>query len=162
MPRKKPAAPALHQDQSARKAAVLPPCASADNRHLFAGTRHHSLLFWTLTPANRTATAAHEAWATANAEYERRLAGDITTDTASSTPAPAITPLSPRDAAGIAAEPLRQLLNAGELGRISSEQEQIAGISRADSGTRHEASAGYRGYPRSRAGKGSNHAEIRG
>ena len=36
-----------------------------------------------------------------------------------------ITPLSPRDAAGIAAEPWRKLLNAGDQGQIISDMEQM-------------------------------------
>ena len=96
----------------------------ADKRHLF-GNKAAFTAVLDVDPSKPTAKAAHEAWATANAEYERRLAGDIPTDTASSTPALTATPLSPRDAAGIAGEPLRQLLNAGELGQISSEQEQM-------------------------------------
>ena len=36
-----------------------------------------------------------------------------------------ITPLSPRDAAGIAAEPWRKLLNAGDQGQITSDMEQM-------------------------------------
>ena len=76
-------------------------------------------------PTKPTAKAAHEAWGKANEEFERRLAGGIATDTATSTPVPARTPLSPRDAAGIAAEPLRQLLNAGDMGQISTQQEEM-------------------------------------
>lgn len=95
-----------------------------DKRHFF-GNKAAFTVVLDVDPSKPRAKAAHEAWAAANAEFERRLAGEITTDTTTSTPVSNKTPLSPRDAAGIAAEPLRQLLNAGESGQISGEQEQL-------------------------------------
>lgn len=95
-----------------------------DKRHLF-GNKAAFTAVLDVDPSKPTSRHAHAAWAKANEEYERRIAGDTTTDTPTSTPALRQTPLSPGDAAGIAAEPLRQLLNAGDSGQITREQEDL-------------------------------------
>ena len=76
-------------------------------------------------PTKPTSKAAHEAWGRANGEFERRLAGDIHGDADNKGELPTETPLSPRDAAGIAGEPLRQLLNEAETGQASAEREEM-------------------------------------
>jgi len=72
-------------------------------------------------PSKPTSKAAHAAWAKANEEYERRIAGDTATDTPINPPVLQQTPLSPRDSAGVAAEPLRRLLETLETGEGSAE-----------------------------------------
>ena len=122
MPKKPVALPYIRKTRHGRLQYYrrVPP----DKRHLF-GNKAAFTVVLDVDPSKPRAKAAHEAWAAANAEFERRLAGDIASDAATSALLTTKTPLSPRDAAGIAAEPLRQLLNAGELGQISSEQEQL-------------------------------------
>lgn len=76
-------------------------------------------------PAEPNGKAAYEAWSRANKEYERRIAQEIAPDAAETALEGQQTPISPRDAAGIASEPLRMLLNAGESGQITQEMEDL-------------------------------------
>ena len=72
--------------------------------------------------------AACEAWSKANEEYEQRIAQEIASDAPETALEEQQSPLSPRDAAGIAADPLRKLLNAGESGQITQEMEDLLAV----------------------------------
>ena len=60
-------------------------------------------------------------WNAVHQEVEAEISAARATKTAGSAPAVEVTGLSPRDIAGIGAEPLRQLLDAGDQGRITQE-----------------------------------------
>ena len=60
--------------------------------------------------------------------YEQRIAQEIASDAPETALEEQQSPLSPRDAAGIAADPLRKLLNAGESGQITQEMEDLLAV----------------------------------
>ena len=72
-------------------------------------------------PSEPNGKAAYEAWSRANEEYEQRIAQEIAPDASETAIEAQQTPLSPRDASGIVAEPLRKLLEAIETGEGSAE-----------------------------------------
>lgn len=75
-----------------------------DKRHLFENKAAFTAVL-EVDPNKPTSKAAHSAWAAANTEFERRLATDTPANPAEDRATAPIVPLSPRDAAGIAAEP---------------------------------------------------------
>ena len=72
-----------------------------------------------------TDPAVISAWSSVNAEVEALFTQAIAKQQADSTNELAKTTLPPRELAGIGAEPLRQLLNAGDDGQITAEMEQM-------------------------------------
>ena len=92
-----------------------------EKRHLFGGRASFTVVL-DCDPTKPRSRAVNQAWAAANEEFERIWAGD-TASTAGTSPGDLTkTPLSPRDAAGIAAEPLRQLLASAESGHVTQDQ----------------------------------------
>ena len=61
-------------------------------------------------------------------DYEQRIVQEIAPDAPETALEEQQTPLSRRDAAGIAADPLRKLLNAGESGQIAQEMEDLLAV----------------------------------
>ena len=109
----------------------------ADKRCFFQGRAAFTCVL-DCDPAEPNGKAAYEAWSRANEEYEQRIAQEIAPDAPETALEEQQTPLSPRDAAGIAAEPLRNLLNAGESGQITQEMEDLLAVVALSAG-----SAGY-------------------
>ena len=95
-----------------------------EKRHLFGGRGSFTAVL-DCDPSKPTSKAAQEAWSTANEAYEQQLAGDSQADSSKWPIERSETPLSPRDAAGIAAEPLRRLMDAGDSGQITRENEDL-------------------------------------
>ena len=96
----------------------------ADRRHLF-GNKGAFTLVLDCDPSKPKSKAARHAWKQADTAYEQQLAGS--TAPKPQIPAPDVEKpaMSPRDLAGLAAEPLRTLLKAGESGQISREMEDL-------------------------------------
>lgn len=95
-----------------------------EKRHLFGGRGSFTAVL-DCDPSKPTSKAAQEAWSAANEAYEQQLAGDSQADSSKWPIERSETPLSPRDAAGIAAEPLRRLMDAGDSGQITRENEDL-------------------------------------
>ena len=74
---------------------------------------------------NRGSVAAQRAWLEVHSAVDAEFKAAEAKYQASITPQAEVTPISPRNAAGIAAEPLRQLLNAGDNGQITQEMEDL-------------------------------------
>ena len=99
-----------------------------EHRHSFENRGSFTVVL-DVDPSKPSSKAAHVAWAAANAEYERLLAAEPVAITPDSTDELSVTPLRPRDIAGLAAEPLLQLLKAGNAGQITQKQaEDLAAI----------------------------------
>ena len=109
----------------------------ADKRCFFQGRAAFTCVL-DCDPAEPNGKAAYEAWSRANEEYEQRIAQEIASDAPETALEEQQSPLSPRDAAGIAADPLRKLLNAGESGQITQEMEDLLAVVALSAG-----SAGY-------------------
>ena len=75
--------------------------------------------------SNRGSVAAQKAWMEVHSAIDAEFKAAEAAYQASITPKAEVTPLSPRNEAGIAAEPLRQLLNAGDNGQITQEIEEL-------------------------------------
>ena len=87
-------------------------------------TGAHSPALRTVTLLNRTERLRVRRGAR-RMRYEQRIAQEIASDAPETALEEQQSPLSPRDAAGIAADPLRKLLNAGESGQITQEMEDL-------------------------------------
>lgn len=95
-----------------------------EHRHLFAGKASFTAVL-DCDPSKPSSRQAHEAWARVNTEFERLISAEAAVEVADKAKTAAAIPLSPRDAAGIAASPLVQLLNAGDRGQITQQQEDL-------------------------------------
>ena len=69
--------------------------------------------------------AVQTAWATVHAEVEAQIEAAQAALAPLAKPLPQMTALSPRDVAGIAAEPWRTLLEAGDTGQITADMERM-------------------------------------
>ena len=65
------------------------------------------------------------AWSAVHAEAEELIAKAKVEEAGQIQQSAEVTPLSPRDAAVIAAEPWRKLLNAGDQGQITTDIEDM-------------------------------------
>lgn len=92
----------------------------ADRRHLF-GNKGAFTLVLDCDPSKPRSKAARHAWKQADDAYEQQLAGN--TALKPQIPAPDVVKpaMSPRDLAGLAAEPLKSLLNKFDSGNINDE-----------------------------------------
>ena len=72
---------------------------------------------------NRGSVAAQQAWMKVHTAIEAAFTAAEAAHKASITQRPEVTPVSPRNAAAIGAEPWRELLNAGDNGQITSDME---------------------------------------
>jgi len=96
-------------------------------QHLRQFVGNRSVIRRTLgvTSIDCTSTAVIKAWTAVDAEVEALLTGAKAEEAGALERKPEVTALSPRNAAGIAAEPWRQLLNAGDEGQVTAEIEQM-------------------------------------
>ena len=122
MPRKTRLLPYLRETKSGRLEYVrrVPP-----ELQKFLGERRYLTQVLPVEGTNVRNKAVIRAWTTVNGEIEAQLAAARAQLEAEQPQEQQITPLSPRDAAGIAAEPWRKLLNAGDQGQITSDMEQM-------------------------------------
>lgn len=122
MPRKTRLLPYLREAKSGRLEYVrrVPP-----QLQKYLGERRYLTQVLPAEGTNVRNKAVIRAWTTVNQQIEAQLAAARAQLEAEQAPEPQATPLSPRDTAGIAAEPFRKLLNAGDRGQISGEMEQM-------------------------------------
>ena len=124
MPRKTRLLPYLRETKSGRLEFVrrVPP-----ELQKYLGNRRYLTQVLPVESTNVRDRAVIRAWTAANAQIEAELAQAREQHAADSTPKPEAAPLAPRVVAGIAAEPWRQLLEAGDSGRITADMEQLLG-----------------------------------
>ena len=91
----------------------------------YLGDRRYLTQVLSVEGTNVRNHAVIRAWTTVNGEVEEELVAARTQLEAEQQQEQQATPLAPRDAAGIAAEPWRKLLNAGDQGQITSDMEQM-------------------------------------
>lgn len=122
MPRKSRLLPYLRESKSGRLEFVrrVPP-----ELQKYLGDRRYLTRVLPVDSTNVRDRAVIRAWTAVNGEIEAELAQAKEQYARDNAPTPEPTPLSPRDAAGIAAEPWRQLLQAGEQGRITADMEEL-------------------------------------
>ncbi len=96
-------------------------------QHLRQFVGNRSVIRRTLgvTSTDCTTAGVIKAWTAVNAEVEALLTGAKAEKAGALGRKPEVTTLSPRDTAAIAAEPWRQLLNAGDNGEITPGMEQM-------------------------------------
>lgn len=122
MPRKTRLLPYLRETKSGRLEFVrrVPP-----ELQKYLGNRRYLTQVLPVDSLNVRDRAVIRAWTAVNGEIEAALAQAKEQYALDTAPKPEPAPLAPRDAAGIAAEPWRQLLQAGDSGRVSAEMEQM-------------------------------------
>ena len=122
MPRKTRLLPYLRETKSGRLEYVrrVPP-----ELQKYLGNRRYLTQVLPVKETSVRSKAVIRAWTTVNGDIEAQLAAATAQLEAEQPQEEQATPLSPRDAAGIAAEPWRTLLNAGDQGQISPEIEAM-------------------------------------
>lgn len=124
MPRKTRLLPYLRETKSGRLEFVrrVPP-----ELQQYLGNRRYLTQVLPVESTNVRDRAVIRAWTAANAQIEAELSQAREQHARSTAPKPEPTPLAPRAVAGIAAEPWRQLLEAGDDGRFTADMEQMLG-----------------------------------
>ena len=122
MPRKSKLLPYLQLNSAGRLSYVR---RVAPKLRRFVGNRSIIRRSLGVTSTDCSSPAVIKAWTAVNTEVEALIAGARAEQAGQSLVKAETTSLSPRDAAAIAAEPWRQLLNAGDMGQITPEMEQM-------------------------------------
>ena len=122
MPRKSKLLPYLQLNSAGRLSYVrrVPP-----KLRPFVGNRSIIRRSLGVTSKNCSSPVVLKAWTAVNTEVEALIAGAKAEQAGKSLGKAETTSLSPRDAAAIAAEPWRRLLNAGDLGKVTPDVEQM-------------------------------------
>ena len=122
MPRKTRLLPYLRETKSGRLEYVrrVPP-----ELQKYLGERRYLTQVLPVDGTNVRNQAVIRAWTTVNGEIEAQLAAAKAQLEAEQPQEQTTTPLAPRDVAGIAAEPWRKLLNAGDQGQVTPEIEDM-------------------------------------
>lgn len=95
----------------------------------FLGNRRYTTVLMPNNARESTDKRLIKAWNEATTQVEAEIAAARAEQQAKSLGAQQVSALSPKDAAGIAAEPWRKLLNAGDQGRITTDiQDMLAEV----------------------------------
>ena len=91
---------------------------------MFAGKASFIAVFG-CDPSKPSSRHLEEAWARVNTEFERLISAEAAVQVVGKVETGTVLKLSSRDAPGIVAEPLPQLLNAGDGEQVTQQQEEL-------------------------------------
>lgn len=91
---------------------------------MFAGKASFIAVFG-CDPSKPSSRQVEEAWARVNTEFERLISAEAAVQVVGKVETGTVLKLSSRDAPGIVAEPLPQLLNAGDGEQVTQQQEEL-------------------------------------